>query len=102
MQRTTPIWTETGAPASAARCKGRGGRRRARRESTGGSMSVLVQPFGHLCGGCAGIGHAIGDADAAEAAACEEDSRVACERSLDGGDPVEVANFVLRGGALPS
>ena len=61
-----------------------------------------VEPFGHLPAGRAAVGDAVGNADAAKAAAGDEQAGMPRERALDRLEPRQVADLVLRARALPA
>ena len=60
------------------------------------TVRACRQPLGRLPGGGAPVGHAVGDPDASEAAAGDEQSWMAATRALDRGHPRQVADLVLR------
>ena len=65
------------------------------------ALIVVIEKIGHSRSRRAAVGDAIGNADAAESAAGDEQARMPRERALDRGEPREVADFVLRVRALP-
>ena len=58
---------------------------------------ILLRGREHLAGHAPGIGHAIGNADAAEAAARQRDPREPGERAIDRRHAIEVAHFAYAG-----
>src|SRR5215472_6636090 len=56
----------------------------------------------NLCGGCAAVSDAIGNTRAAETAAGHVETGMTRHRSIDRGNLLEMADFVLRVRLLPS
>src|ERR1051326_7057953 len=65
-------------------------------------LGAILDPGGHLPAGRASVRDAVGDPDAAEAAAREEHAGMPRERPIDGGDAVQMADLVLRVAAVPA